>query len=76
MRMIKVGDKYLGLVDNQAEAIRFVNGDRLDIVRAAGALADAGLIECRVVKLTTLADRTADSMRGLADDVNGGGDQS
>lgn len=62
-RIIKVGDQYLGLVDHQSNALRFSDDPTI-----VGAIA-LQINGARCVKLTTSADRTADSMRGLADDV-------
>lgn len=75
MRVIKIGDKYLGLVDRQGDALRFP-----DVFPASDTPMIAPVIlGARFVKINTIADRTAESMRGLASDVegdNGGGDQS
>lgn len=66
MRVIKIGDKYLGLVDSRKDAIRIHTDDNGVQARqiAASVAWDA-----RVVKVKTRADQTGDSMRGLATDI-------
>lgn len=71
MRMIKVGDKYLGLVDNRRDAMRFMGG-RTDVQAITDQVntLNTEASPARVVKLKTRADQTGDAMRGLASDVN------